>query len=318
MSWPALDYESWSPTCSTLHRWLQIAGKVKTAKSPWINHAWAATLAVTSRGFTTSLIPDGARSFSIDFDLVNQELLIQTTDGADERLSLREETVADFYERFTFVLRQLQIEAHFAARPDETLDRIPFEEDTVHRSYDAEAALRFWRILVRAQEVFQEFRAEFLGKTSPIHFFWGSMDLAVTRFSGRRAPEHPGGVPNLADDIVKEAYSHEVSSAGFWPGNDLVPFPLFYSYAYPAPAGFDAAKILPEEAYFHETLREFVLPYDAVQKSAYPTEILMSFFRSTYHAAADLGEWDRELLEESTYLRRLQEKHRAYRHAAST
>jgi hypothetical protein len=312
MSWAALPYQEWQSTYNTFHRWLQIIGKVKTAKSPWINHSWSSPLYISSRGFTTSLIPDGARSFSIEVDLIESQLLIQTTDGKEEILSLHSETVADFYKSFLQALENLKIEVHFSAKPDETLDRIPFSEDVVHSSFDRDSVFRFWQTLVQVQEVFQEFRSRFLGKTSPVHFFWGSLDLAVTRFSGRRAPEHPAGIPNLADEIVKEAYSHEVSSAGFWPGNDLVPFPLFYSYVYPQPKDFEKAKILPEEAYFHPQLQEFVLPYEDVQKSSNPPQKLLSFLQSTYEAAANLADWDRDLLEESPFLHKLQEKHSAY------
>lgn len=317
MTWPALPYETWQTTCNTFHRWLQIAGKVKTAKSPWTNHAWGTSLYVSSRGLTTLLIPGGGRSFSIEFDLIRHELIIQSTDGSEEILPLRAESVADFYNRFNQALGRLEIRGPYSAVPDETLDRIPFQEDTIHHSYDREAVHRFWQILVLSNEVFQEFRSEFLGKTSPIHLFWGSLDLAVTRFSGRRAPEHPGGVTNLSDEIVKEAYSHEVSSSGFWPGNDLIPMPLFYSYAYPQPEGFEKANISPAAAYYHGGLREFVLPYETVQTSSNPSKTLMEFLRSTYEAAADRGGWDRDLLENSSFLDRLREKHTAAQRSAA-
>ena len=297
--WPELSYPAWKDTAATLHLWTQIAGKVRLAKTPWLNHSWHVTLYVTARGLTTGPIPDGERSFELAFDFVAHVMRITTSDGHAREVKLRPISVADFYAEVKRALAALGIEVAIVAKPNEVADGIPFERDNVHKSYDADYANRFWRVLLASNEVMSRFRTAFLGKVSPVHFFWGSFDLAVTRFSGRPAPRHPGGVPALPDEVAREAYSHEVSSAGFWPGGGLAPidFAAFYSYAYPAPDGFAKARVRPAAAYFHEQLGEFLLPYDDVRKSADPDAALMDFLQSTYEAAADLGKWDRAALE---------------------
>lgn len=308
--WPELPYERWKDSCQTLHRWMQIVGKVRLSKSPWTNHSWQSVLYLSTRGLTTSVVHDGARTFSIEFDFVAHRLQVMESHGARKQIPLQSESVASFYYRLMNTLDELGVVTRFDPRPNELPDRTPFFEDETHCSYDPDFSQRFWRAMLRTDSVMQEFRSRFLGKVSPVHFFWGSMDLALTRFSGRRAPEHPGGVPHLPDLIAREAYSHEVSSCGFWPGNDAVPYPAFYSYAYPKPEGFETARIEPEQAFFHQTLKEFILPYEVVRRARDPESMLLAFFQSTYEAAADLGGWDRELLEESAYLKALQSKQR--------
>ncbi len=296
-AWPALPLADWSDTYATLHRWTQIVGKVRLARMPWINHSWHTTLYVTCRGLTTSPIPCGGRSFQIDFDFIDHQLPIRTSDGGMRALALRPRSVADFYRELTARLGELGVETPIHTTPNEIEDATPFEQDKRHASYDGAAAVRFWRILVQAERIFTRFRAGFVGKCSPVHFFWGAFDLAVTRFSGRPAPRHPGGVPHLPDRVVREAYSHEVSSAGFWPGGGAVAYPAFYSYAYPEPDGFRAAPVRPAGAFYSAELREFILPYDAVRQAESPDEALTAFLESTYGAAADLGGWDRAALE---------------------
>ena len=254
-------------------------------------------LYVTARGLTTSPIPDGARTFQIDFDFVDHVLWVRTSDGHFRQVVLKPMTVAEFYGDMLHTLAGLGITVKINGKPDEVPDAIPFAEDRVHASYDRGYANRFWRILSASNEVFAQFRTAFLGKASPVHFFWGSFDLAVTRFSGRKAPRHPGGVPNLPDDVAQEAYSHEVSSAGFWPGGGAIDYPAYYSYAYPAPEGFASAPVRPVQAFFSKELGEFILPYDAVRTAADPRAALLDFLQSTYDAAADLGKWDRAALE---------------------
>lgn len=306
VAWPELPYPEWKDTYATLHRWVQIVGKTRLAKSPWLNHCWQATFYATARGLSTSPIPDGHRVFAAEFDFVDHVLVLSASDGARARLPLRNESVSDFYGRFLFALRELGTSARIWDRPNEVADATPFSQDHVHRAYDRDAANRFFRAAVQADRVLKEFRARFIGKCSPVHFFWGSFDLAVTRFSGRRAPEHPGGVPALPNAVAREAYSHEVSSLGFWPGNEMAPFPAFYSYAYPAPPGFESARAGSAAAYFDPKLREFLLPYDAVRASRDPDAEILRFAEATYAAAADLGGWNRAELEESPYLRELQ------------
>ncbi len=295
--WPALPYEAWKDTCTTLQLWTQIVGKIRLAKTPWINHSWHVTLYVTSRGLTTSPIPYDGRAFQIDFDFIDHALLIQTSDGATRRLALEARSVAEFHDALMAALAELDIRVRIHGRPNEVADPIPFREDRVHAAYDADYAQRFWRVLLQADRVFKQFRTRFLGKVSPVHFFWGSFDHAVTRFSGRTAPPHPGGIPNLPDAVTREAYSHEVSSAGFWPGGGAVDYPVFYSYAYPTPEGFAAAPVRPEAAFFHEQLGEFILPYDAVRTAPAPDAMLLEFLQTTYEAAADGANWDRAALE---------------------
>jgi uncharacterized protein DUF5996 len=296
--WPALPYAAWKETRDTLHLWTQVVGKVRLALTPWLNHSWHVTLYVTARGLTTSPIMGGGGSFQIDFDFIDHVLWVRTSGGHFRQLMLRPMSVAEFYEDLMIALRELGIEVRIMTMPCEIADCIPFEQDTVHTSYDAECVNRFWRVLLSASEVFARFRTAFLGKASPVHFFWGSFDLAVTRFSGRPAPRHPGGVPHLADAVAQEAYSHEVSSAGFWPGGGgPIDYAAFYSYAYPAPEGFSAARVLPKEAFFSKELGEFLLPYDAVRTARDPDAVLMDFLQSTYAAAADLAKWDRAALD---------------------
>lgn len=295
--WPSLPFDAWKDTCATLQLWLQIVGKTRASRTPWVNHCWHVTLYVTARGLTTSPIPDEGRSLQIDFDFIDHTLLIRTSDAMVRTMHLQPRSVADFYHEFFAHLAALGIDARIHPVPNEVVNAIPFAEDTQHASYDADYAHRFWRALVLADTVFKRFRSGFIGKCSPVHFFWGSQDLAVTRFSGRRAPKHPGGVPNCPDWVMREAYSHEVSSCGFWPGNEAMPEPVFYAYAYPEPAGFDARHLRPAGARYDTNLREFILPYDAVRQSSAPEVTLLEFLQDSYEAAADLGHWDRAALE---------------------
>jgi hypothetical protein len=296
--WPALPYAAWKETRDTLHLWTQVVGKVRLALTPWLNHSWHVALYVTARGLTTSPIPWRGGSFQVDFDFIDHVLWVRTSEGHFRQLMLRPVSVAEFYEDLMIALRELGIDITIMTMPSEIADCTPFEQDTVHASYDAEYVNRFWRVLLSASEVFARFRTAFLGKASPVHFFWGSFDLAVTRFSGRPAPSHPGGVPHLSDAVAQEAYSHEVSSAGFWPGGGgPIDYAAFYSYAYPAPEGFGAARVLPKKAFFSRELGEFLLPYDAVRTARDPDAALMDFLQSTYAAAADLAKWDRRTLE---------------------
>jgi hypothetical protein len=298
-AWPDLPLQAWQDTYATLHMWTQIVGKIRLALTPWINHSWHVVLYLTTSGLTTSPIPYRDRTFQIDFDFIEHRLVIRTSDGAARQFPLLPCTVADFYREIFAALRALDIEVAIRKKPNEVARAIPFDQDREHAAYDAEHAHRCWRVLAQADSVFKAFRARYIGKCSPVHFFWGSFDLAVTRFSGRRAPEHPGGVPNLPDWVVREAYSHEVSSCGFWPGNDAVPFPAFYAYAYPEPKGFPDAPARPESAFYSPELKEFVLPYSEVRQADSPGRLLLEFLQSTYDAAADLGHWDRPSLERS-------------------
>jgi hypothetical protein len=295
--WPELPTAEWRDTCATLQLFTQIAGKIRLARSPWLNHSWHVTLYVTARGLSTSPIPDGKRSFQIDFDFIAHDLRISTSDGAERQFALSGHSVASFYKAVMAALRELGIDVEIDEMPNEMPEPIKFSQDTQHASYDGDAVERFFRILVNADRVFKQFRTGFLGKASPVHFFWGSFDLAVTRFSGRRAPRHSGGVPNLPDAVACEAYSHEVSSAGFWPGSGAIDYPAFYSYAYPEPPGYRATKVRPDAAFFSEALGEFILPYDAVRLAADPDQALLDFLQSSYEAAANGAKWDREALE---------------------
>ena len=297
--WPALPLAEWSDTYATLHMWLQIVGKVRLAQSPWVNHSWHVTLYVTPRGLTTSPIPHGERTFEIEFDFVEHALRVTTRDARVTAFPLEPQSVASFYAKLTSALAGLGIDVRISRKPNEVADPIRFDLDETHCHYDADYANRFWRILVQADRVFRIFRAGFVGKCSPVHVFWGAADIAVTRFSGRAAPPHPGGVPHLPDWVAREAYSHEVSSCGFWPGSGPVAYPAFYSYAYPEPAGFAEAPVEPREACYSTDLREFILPYDAVRLSDTPDETLLAFLETTYAAAADLARWDRKALERS-------------------
>jgi Family of unknown function (DUF5996) len=277
--------------------WTQIIGKIRLICAPWTNHSWHVALYVTSRGLTTSPIPYQNKIFQIDFDFIDHRLLIETNLGERVNLKLGPQTVARFYDAVFSALRGLGINVRISKTPNELPDVIPFDKDELHKSYDPEYARRFWQILTQVDRVMKDFRARFIGKVSPVHFFWGSFDLAVTRFSGRKAPEHPAGVPHMPDWVVREAYSHEVSSAGFWPGNDQSPNPVFYSYAYPEPVGYNSATVKPSQAFYSAEMREFFLPYEDVRTAASPDEALMEFFQSTYDAAANNGQWDREVLE---------------------
>ncbi len=296
--WPSLPYVAWNETCATLHRWMQIVGKIRLVSMPWTNHSWHVPLYLSARGLTTSRVPHGERAFQIDFDFIDQQLLIQTSDGAVRTLVLRPRTVADFYQELFATMGVLGLDVKIHTTPNEVIDAIPFDQDDVHASYDAEYANRFWRVLLQADRVFNAFRARFIGKCSPVHFFWGACDLAVTRFSGRTAPVHPAGVPHCPDWVMREAYSHELSSCGFWPGGKLLPEPVFYAYAYPEPDGFSAAQVRPDKAFYHATLREFILPYEALRLAASPDALLLDFLQSSYEAAADLGRWERAALEQ--------------------
>jgi hypothetical protein len=297
-SWPSLPFAEWKDTAIDLHMWTQIVGKIRLTRTPWINHSWHVTLYLTARGLTTSPIPHPAGIFEIRFDFIDHELRILKSDGAVQVIELRPKSVAAFYREVMTALSELNIDTRINTTPNEVELAIPFDQDDKHRSYDPEYANRFWRVLLQSARVFQEFRSRFCGKCSPVHFFWGSFDLAVTRFSGRPAPPHPGGVPHLPDAVTREAYSQEVSSLGFWPGNAAMPTPVFYSYAYPEPPGFAEAKIQPDAAFYEPKLREFVLPYDAVCTAENPDKALLEFAQSAYDAASKLGKWDRASLEE--------------------
>jgi hypothetical protein len=296
-AWPELPYAAWTDTLATLHRWSQIVGKTRLASSPWMNHQWHVTLYVSARGLTTSLIPHGRSAFQIDMDFVDHRVIVAKESGAVRIVGMYPRSVADFYAELTARMREIELHVPIHSIPNEIEGAIPFAEDHVHASYDPEYATRCWRILLACHRVFTEFRAGYRGKCSPVHLFWGSFDLAVTRFNGRRAPPHPGGIVGLPDWVSREAYSHEVSSAGFWPGGETHPHPIFYSYAYPSPPGFGDRKVQPVEAGWNPDFGEFVLPYEAVRQSERPERVLMAFLTSTYEAAAELGGWDRSELE---------------------
>ena len=294
--WPSLHYPAWAETIATLHLWTQIVGKVRLALTPWVNHSWQVPLYVTARGLGTSPIPFEREIFELEFDFISHELLIRTSTGSRGALRLAPQSVAEFYSGVMELLEGAGVRVSINQLPNELPDPIRFSQDRVHSAYDGVAVHRFWRVLLEIDRVLKLFRSAFLGKVSPVHFFWGSFDLAVTRFSGRRAPLHPGRVPGLPDDIVREAYSHEVSSAGFWPGNASFPQAAFYSYAYPEPAGFGEYAVT-EGACFDTALREFILPYEHVRRSGEPERLLLDFLSSTYAAAADTAHWDRTALE---------------------
>ncbi|HZL38791.1 MAG TPA: DUF5996 family protein [Pseudolabrys sp.] len=296
-AWPELPYVAWQDTAATLQLWTQIVGKIRLKLTPWLNHSWHVTLYVTARGLTTGPMPANGRTLQIDFDFIDHVLWLRTSDGHFRQLMLKPTPVAEFYADVMIALKELGISAKISTMPCEIADCIPFDHDTKHSAYDADYANRFWRILSRAHDVMARFRTGFLGKSSPVHFFWGSFDLAVTRFSGRRAPAHPGGVPHLPDSVAREAYSHEVSSAGFWPGGGAIDYPAFYSYAYPAPQGFSDATVTPGAAFFSPELGEFIYPYNAMRMARDPEAALMEFLQSSYAAAAELAKWDRKALE---------------------
>jgi hypothetical protein len=291
--WPALPFNEWKETAATLHMWTQIVGKVRLSLTPWTNHSWHVTLYLTARGLTTSPIFCGARVLQIDFDFVDHVLRMQTGEGIKKNIKLAPKSVAAFYREVMDALGELEIAVEINTTPNEVDPAVPFEQNAKDSAYDSESANRFWRVLLQSDRVFKEFRSEFCGKCSAVHFFWGSFDLAVTRFSGRPAPPHPGGVPHLPNAVAREAYSHEVSSLGFWPGNEMMPEPIYYSYAYPEPKGFSDAKVQPAAASYNAQLKEFVLPYEAMRQAASPDQALLDFARSTYDAASTLGNWDR-------------------------
>ena len=296
-AWPSLPLDAWADTYATLHMWLQIVGKIRLRCSPPLNHQWHSALYVTARGLTTSPIAYQSRVFEIDFDFIDHRLTIQSSDGRRGTVALAPQTVAAFYRAVMGEMTRLELPVPIHSKPNEVADPIRFADDEVHRSYDGEFANRFSRVLQQTDRVCKRFRSRFIGKCSPVHVFWGGPDLAVTRFSGRTAPEHPGGIPNMPDEITREAYSHEVSSCGFWPGGGPIPHAAFYAYAYPEPPGFADARVTPAAAFYSRDLREFLLPYDAVRTAASPDEVLLEFLQSTYEAAADLARWDRGALE---------------------
>lgn len=295
-NWPELSYDSAKETYETIHMWTQIVGKIKLAKMPWINHSWHVSLAVTPTGLTTGVLPDKNRPFEINIDFLRNELQLRTNKGDERSFSLKELSVAGCYNKLLQALRELSIEVKINPIPSEIAEAVPFPKNNL-AVYDAEMAAKFHQALLSVNAVFQEFRSRFRGKSSPVHFFWGSFDLAESRFSGRPAPEHPGGIPNLPDRVAREAYSHEVSSCGFWPGNEMLPYAAFYSYIYPEPAGYKEAAVKPDAAFYHQELGEFILPYESVRKANDPAEYLLSFLQSTYEAAADLAQWNRKELE---------------------
>ncbi len=295
MTWPELTLTEWDGTRQTLHLWTQVVGKVRLALEPMVNHWWQVPLYVSARGLTTSLMHAGARGLEIEFDFIRHTLDLRTSDGQSRAVPLEPRSVASFYEETMAALDDLGVHVHVLARPVELPEAIPFARDTTHAAYDPAAAHRFWLALVQAHRVMTVFRGRFVGKASPVHFFWGADDLAASRFSGRRAPTHPGGVPNCADWVQQMAYSHEVSSCGFWPGGSTEG--SFYSYAYPEPGGFAEWHVAPDSAYYDKSLGEFILPYSVVRTADDPDGTLLAFFQSTYEAAADLAAWDRRALE---------------------
>jgi len=296
-AWPELPLANWSETCATLHLWTQIVGKVRLKLTPLINHWWNVTFYVTARGLTTSPIPYGTRAFEVTFDFQEHRLLIEGSDGRTESFALAPMSVADFYHEFMNRLRQLDIAVHIWTMPAEIENAVPFDQDRIHAQYDPVYVRRFWQALVESVRVMQAFRARFLGKVSPVHFFWGSFDLAVTRFSGRRAPPPTGQTPNVASWVMAEAYSHEVSSCGFWPGNGGFGKAAYYVYAYPEPADYGKTPLRTAGGYYDGTLGQFILPYDAVRQAADPDQLLLGFLQETYAAAADQAGWDRTALE---------------------
>jgi hypothetical protein len=294
-TWPVLHFDQYEDTLATVHMWTQIVGKVRLRQMPWLNHSWHVTLYVTPRGLTTGSMPYEGGSFEIIMDFTSHELIVTTSAGRQRRMDLSPRSVADFYMALFDLLREVDVNVKIYGKPNEVADAIPFREDLVHHSYDKQAISSLFQALARIEVVFVRFRSRFRGKVSPVHLFWGSFDLAVTRFSGREAPKHPGGIPNIPDDIMQEAYSHEVSSCGFWPGAADFPTPVFYSYCYPTPPDFGDQPVEPAEAYYSREKGEFFLPYHVVQGSANPEYTLMHFLTSTYRAAAATGHWDPSL-----------------------
>lgn len=298
-AWPQLPSDGWADTLEALHLYAQIVGKIRLVCGPWLNHSWGVPLYVTARGLATSLVPYGDDGFEIDLDLTRLRAEIVTTGGAGTHVAFGDTSVAAFHDEILGAMADLGMPVEIHPVPSEIADATPFVEDTATRTLDADHAVALWRALVQAQRVFTDFRAGFVGKVSPVHLFWGAFDLAVTRFSGRAAPPHPGGMPNFPDEVAREAYSHEVTSLGFWPGNRESPDPIFYSYAYPTPDGFRDADVQPDEAFWLDALGEFALPYEAVRTAPEPDAALLAFAESAHAAAADLADWDREALESS-------------------
>lgn len=295
-TWPELEFRQWRETALALQLWLQVVGKVRLALTPWLNHSWQVPYYVSARGLSTSPIPFAGDIFDLEFDFLSHRLIGRASTGATAEIPLHAMAVADFHRQVVSLLAALDVQVQITPMPSELADAVPFEQDRAPRPYDGESVRRFWQILVKADHLLKLFRTGFLGKASPVHLFWGGFDLAVTRFSGRRAPLHPGGIPGLSDRVTREAYSHEVSSAGFWPGNDMVPHAAFYSYAYPEPQGFRDARVPPGAAYDTQ-LGEFILPYEVVRNGAEGEKLVMEFLQATYEAAADRGKWDRAQLE---------------------
>jgi hypothetical protein len=298
-TWPELDFVQMKDTLETLHQWIQIVGKVRLKTMPWQNHSWHTTLYISSSGYTTHGVPYEGRVFQIDFDFIKHQLLIKCSDSEEVSMDLYPRTVADFYGELFEKLRLLKIGVKIHPRPNELEQAIPFEDNTVNSAYDPEAANALWQAMLKANEVFTKFRSEFIGKVSPVHLFWGAFDLAVSRFSGKEAPLHPGGIPNMPLEVMQEAYSREVCSAGFWPGSAASPEAVFYSYVYPAPASYSEQKVLPDQAFFSPEMGEFFLKYSDVQKSSNPEKMLHDFLTTTYNAAANSADWDRKQLERS-------------------
>ncbi len=296
-AWPALHYPDLKDTLATLHLWMQMVGKIRLRQMPWINHSWHVSLYVSPRGLTTGSVPYEQGVFNLEFDCLQNQLTLTTSTGHQANLSLSDGTIADFYQRLLTLLQQAGIVVEIHPRPNEMEPAVPFNQDHQARSYNPDHAHTVWQALIRIHNVFTRFRADFIGKVSPVHLFWGAFDLAVTRFSEREAPLHPGGAPNIPLAVMQEAYSHEVSSAGFWPGNPDFPEAAFYSYCYPTPDAFKKQPVRPDDAYYHPELGEFILPYAAVQQTDDPDAMLMDFVRTTYAAAANTGNWDRDALE---------------------
>lgn len=298
-TWPHLPLQDWASTYATVHRWVQIVGKTRLALAPMQNHWWQTTLYLSARGLTTSPMPYRERELELEFDFVDHALIARASDGETRSLALVPQSVAAFYASYLSMLRSLDIDVRLRSVPNELADATPFDVDREHASYDADAVHRCWKILLQADRVLKEFRARFVGKSSPAHFWWGAFDIACTRFSGRTAPKHPGGVPNLPDYVAVEGYSHECISAGWWPGSIGGPVaePAFYAYSYPMPPGCETAKVRPDACFYHQALREWILPYDAVRTASDPDAMLLEFLQSTYDAAADRAGWDRGTLE---------------------
>lgn len=294
-AWPELPYTQWRDTCATLHLWTQIVGKIRLAQTPWINHDWQVPLYLSARGLTTTPIAYRGEHFEMEFDFIDHALNIEVSDDRRQQIALKPQSVAQFYDLTLGTLAEMNLPVSINEAPCEIAGAIAFSHDHTHASYDRESAHRFWRVLLQVDRVFKIFRSGFLGKASPVHFFWGSFDLAVTRFSGRAAPAYSGVVPGVSQAIMREAYSHEVSSAGFWPGSDALDYAAFYSYAYPEPPGFRQHSVRPDAAFMSETLGEFLLPYDAVRTASNPDATLLEFLHSSYEAAALNGHWDRSL-----------------------